>query len=95
MTLSTTTGLPAGATPIISASSHQARAVEIVEPADGLLAVRVRCCNDPASDSWLTIHGLDRADEEIDKDIAAHQVKVATLHHHKQRAKEHLARLAK
>jgi hypothetical protein len=73
--------------------SHKSAIITITEPADGLLAITVRCCGDPTTDSVLTLHELHRADEEIDADIAAHQTRIETLHGHKLRAKEHLARL--
>lgn len=72
---------------------HSSAIIQITEPADGLLAVTVRCCGDPKTDSVLTLHELHRSEAEIDADIALHQARVETLHANKLRAKEHLSRL--
>jgi hypothetical protein len=74
--------------------THTSQIVKIEEPADGLLAVTVRCCGDPKTDSVLTIHELHRSDVEIDADVAAHQARVEKLHAAKAHAKNHIARLA-
>jgi hypothetical protein len=75
-------------------SQHTSAIIQITEPVDGLLAVTVRCCGDPKTDSVLTLHELHRSDEEIDADIATHQARVENLHAAKIRAKEHLVRLS-
>lgn len=72
---------------------HQARIVEITEPADGLLAVRVRCCGDASTESVVTIHELHRDEAAIDKDIAEHCARVEKLHAARDHAKAHIARL--
>lgn len=74
--------------------AHTSVIIKVTEPADGLLAIHVRCCGDPTTDSVLTLHELHRSDEEIDADIARHQARVENLHAQKIRAKEHLARIA-
>ncbi len=68
--------------------AHSASIVRVHEPADGILAVTVRCCGDPKTDSVLSIHALHREDAEILKDIQAHKARVEHLHAHKARAKE-------
>lgn len=73
--------------------THTSAIVKITEPADGLLAITVRCCGDPKTDSVLTLHELHRSDAEIDADIATHQARVETLHAAKEHAKAHVARL--
>ena len=72
---------------------HQSAIIKVHEPADGILAVTVRCCGDPKTDSVLSIHELHRTDEEIRKDIADHQARVEKLHADKLRAKELMGKL--
>lgn len=72
---------------------HVSQIVRLHEPTDGLLAVTVRCCGDPVTDSVLTLHELHRSVEEIDADIAAYQARVEKLHVAKEHVKKHLARL--
>jgi hypothetical protein len=66
--------------------SHSTRIVQVSKPASGLLAVTIRCCDDPTTDSVLTIHQLHRSDEDIQKDIDAHKARVEELHAHDHRA---------
>jgi hypothetical protein len=66
--------------------SHSTRIVQVSKPASGLLAVTIRCCDDPTTDSVLTIHQLHRSDEDIQKDIDAHKARVEELHAHDGRA---------
>jgi len=73
--------------------THKAHIVGVEVPAAGLLAVTVRCCGDPKTESRLTLHELDRPLEQIDADVAAHQAKVENLHASTLAAKEHFERL--
>lgn len=75
--------------------SHTSKVVSVHDLADGILAVGVRCCDDPTTDSFLTVHEPQRDDGEIDKDIADHQARVEKLHADKLRVKEHIERLCK
>lgn len=59
---------------------HSSTIIKVHEPADGILAVTVRCCGDPKTDSVHTIHQLSRSKEVIKQEIAAHQAKVEQLH---------------
>jgi hypothetical protein len=68
--------------------SHSVRIVRREKPLSGLLSVTMRCCDDPKTDSTVTIHQLHRSDDEILKQVEAHKAKVATLHAHDQRADE-------
>jgi hypothetical protein len=70
---------------------HQSAIIRVHEPADGILAVTVRCCEDPKTDSVLSIHELHRSDSDILKDIEVHKARVEQLHAHKARAKELMA----
>jgi lipopolysaccharide biosynthesis regulator YciM len=72
---------------------HTSVVFKVTKPADGLLAVHVRCCGDSTTDSVLTLHQLHRSNEEIDADIAVHQARVENLHEENIRVSEHLARL--
>lgn len=73
-------------------NNHSSAIVKITEPADGLLAVTVRCCNDSKTDSVLTLHNLERTGEELDAAIAVHQQKVESRHAAKHAALGHFAR---
>jgi hypothetical protein len=77
-------------------SEHKAEVIDVQVAGDGHLAVKIRCCGDEQTDSVLTIVELQRADEEVDADIAAHVARVEKLHaavtHHAQR---HMERLKK
>lgn len=75
--------------------SHKAEVIEVEAVADGILAVRVRCCKNKSTDSILSLHQLDRSDDELDQDIAAHLAKVEKTHADRERAKQHIERLMK
>lgn len=68
------------------AMKHTSRIIRTHRPVSGLLAVTIRCCDDPSTDSVLTIHQLHRSDDEILKDIEAHQARIEELHAHDHRA---------
>ncbi len=72
---------------------HTTQIVEVKQSSDGTLAVRVRCCNDPLTDSIMTIHFHGRTDEEIQQDIQKHHADVAQKHTWAGRAKNLLAQL--
>lgn len=72
---------------------HTSKVVKAEPLVNGLLAVTVRCCGDPTTDSVLTLHDLQRDNSAIDADIAAHQAKVEKLHGDSQRACDHVSRL--
>lgn len=73
--------------------SHKAKIVQVKEAADGIIAVRVRCCGDESTDSVLSVHELHRSEEEFDQDIQAHCARVEKLHADRARAKAHIERL--
>ena len=73
--------------------THQAKVIEVKEAADGILAVRARCCGDSSTDSVLTVLELARPDSEIDQDIDVHLSRVEKLHAARDRAKAHIERL--
>jgi hypothetical protein len=73
--------------------SHKAKIVNVEEVADGILAVKARCCGNKTTDSVLSLHELGRADEEIDADIQQHLARVQQLHADRDRAKQHVERL--
>ena len=72
---------------------HTSQIVQVSKPVSGLLAVTIRCCDDPKTDSVLTIHELHRPDEEIQADIEAHKARVEQLHAHDHRADSLMAKL--
>jgi hypothetical protein len=74
---------------------HTAKIVSVSAVADGILAVRVRCCGDKSTDSVLSLHQLGRDDAAIDKDIQDHLAKVQQAHSDRDRAKVHIERLLK
>ena len=74
--------------------SHTSKLVEVIHVADEALAVRVRCCDDPTTDSVHTIYGLHNLSEaDIDVQITQHKARVETKHEAKQRALQHVVRL--
>lgn len=73
--------------------SHQAKIVSVTAVADGILAVRVRCCGDHSTDSVLSLHEIHRPTEELEADIQKHCAKVETTHANRERAREHIERL--
>lgn len=73
--------------------AHQAKVTEVREVADGILAVKARCCGNKTTDSVLSLHELSRSDEEIDADIQQHLARVEQLHADRDRAKQHVQRL--
>lgn len=73
--------------------THTSKIIRAISPAHGLLAVTVRCCNDPVTDMVLTLHELSRPNEEIDRDIQVHRERVEKLHGDHLRAVEHVQRL--
>lgn len=76
-------------------SDHKAVVIHVEVVGDGHLAVRARCCDDPSSESVLTVLELHRADEEIDADVSAHLDRVEKLHAARDHAQRHIARLVK
>ena len=73
--------------------SHTSKVIKVEPLLNGLLAVTVRCCGDPETDSVLTLHELQREDAAIDADIVAHQARIEKLHGDSQRARAHVERL--
>lgn len=76
-------------------TEHQAKITSVTAVADGILAVRARCCGDKSTESVLSLHQLDRDDAAIDQDIQDHLEKVAKQHADRERAKAHIERLLK
>jgi hypothetical protein len=72
---------------------HASKVIKVEPIVNGLLAVTVRCCSDPSTDSVLTVHELQRENAAIDADIATHRAKVEKLHGDTQRAFDHVVRL--
>ena len=64
---------------------HSSQIVQISKPVSGLLAVTIRCCDDPKTDSVVTLHLAAATDEEVEKAIEAHRAKVEELHAHDDR----------
>lgn len=49
---------------------------------DEAIAVTIRCCGDPKSDSTLTIYGIGKITaDELNAQIDAHHDRVAAKHH--------------
>lgn len=76
-------------------SNHTSEIVNARPVGNGLLAVTVRCCGDPTTDSVLTLHELQRDNTEIDADIQTHKDRVEKLHGDSLRAFDHVSRLIK
>lgn len=70
---------------------HEAKCVEIIELAGGWAGFRYRCCNDPSTDSYITIlHPHQYTDEELDAKRATHQAGVEMRHQTMNDALEHI-----
>lgn len=58
---------------------HVSKIIDIKEINDESVAYLVRCCDDPMSDSWLTVT-LTLSDIEIEQTVADHHVRVQAKH---------------
>lgn len=67
---------------------HSSTVINVQKVSDGIIAVKIRCCGDPSTDSVLSVHELHRPDEEIQKDVEEHRARVEQLHQQAQRAEE-------
>jgi len=69
--------------------AHQAKIVgEPTELSDGAISVRVRCCDDPDTDSVITIYGLhELSTDDVIRHVRDHQANVEIKHVAKQRGK--------
>lgn len=75
--------------------AHKAKIIHVHAVADGILAVKVRCCDDHSTDSVLSLHQLHRPEEEIDADIQNHLEIVQEKHAARDHAQAHIERLMK
>jgi hypothetical protein len=69
--------------------AHEAKIVgDPVELADGAIAVTVRCCDDPSTDSVLTLYGLhELSTNDVIRHVRDHQANVEIKHVAKQRGR--------
>jgi hypothetical protein len=73
---------------------HSSQIIDVKELADGALSIMVRCCNDPKTDSTLTIYNLHQIDTaEIQRQANGHKSNVEQKHLAKQRAQAAIAAL--
>ena len=57
--------------------SHITKIVETQQVSDGAISVRIRCCDNPKSDSTLTVYIAGLSDEMVKSKIDKHHDKVA------------------
>ena len=71
---------------------HDTKIVEAKELSDGSVSYRVRCCEDPLTDSWHTVsvHATD-----LDESLEAHKQNVAATHEAKVQWREKHGHLIK
>jgi hypothetical protein len=62
--------------------SHVLKVIEQKELNDGMVSFCFRCCEDPTTDSWCTVH-LNLAETELKTVVAAHKSVMASHHEHK------------
>ena len=73
---------------------HITKVVEWRELNNGQVAVRIRCCDDPATDHWHTMASSVAADsDKLTSSIAAEHTKLATRHEVHEKAKRNLKKL--
>ena len=73
---------------------HITKVVEWKELSNGQVAVRIRCCDDPATDHWHTMASSVAADpDKLTSSIAAEHTKLATRHEVHEKAKRNLKKL--
>jgi hypothetical protein len=58
---------------------HTIRLIEKKEVNDEYVAFQYRCCDDPSTDSWMTI----ALSADFDEAFAAHKARMAQSHEHK------------
>jgi len=70
--------------------SHTTEIIDVKHEADEILAVKVRCCDDPQTDSWHSMHASVYMDDaKLAESIQYAHVRVAQIH------KAHIAAQAK
>lgn len=61
--------------------AHATKIVETKSVTSDASAILVRCCDDPTTDSWHTIHWIDnKSDAEITAEVQDHATRVASRH---------------
>jgi len=74
---------------------HITEIVKQEQQSDEAIAVTVRCCHNPKTDSSMTIYGAaTMTHEQIEAFVSAHHDKVAAKCAGMSKAKDHLAKLA-
>lgn len=67
---------------------HKSKVTAVKVLSDGQLAVKVRCCEDESTASWLTVNNTHEHDADSLREIVvAHQLRVEA--HHAKRDKAH------
>lgn len=76
--------------------AHKAEVVAQKQLSDGALAICVRCCDDPLTDSWHTVYDLENVDDAaMDNEIAMHVNNVEKKHAGMERVKQHIQKISK
>lgn len=61
----------------MSSSNHDTVVVEVKELSDELIAYRIRCCDEPMTDSW---HSVSVLSSNLDQSLEDAKQRVAALH---------------
>jgi len=73
---------------------HTTRVVRHEQKSDEAIAVTIRCCEDPNTDSAVTIYDVaNMTQTQIEEQVSKHHDRVAAKCGGMQRAKQHLAEL--
>lgn len=68
--------------------SHEAKQIYVKHESDGAIAVLMRCCGDPSTDSWHTIYvQAETTDQEIQDCIAYAKMRCEAQHGARERAR--------
>lgn len=60
---------------------HKAKHIEIKQLSDGAIAVKTRCCDDPSTDSWITVYVKpESTEEELQLSLDTHAAKIENQH---------------
>jgi hypothetical protein len=73
--------------------SHKTEVIRAIET-DAAIAVTIRCCDNPKTDSVLTVHGVHKLTvEQLEAEVIKHHDRVASKHDAMGKAKDHISKL--
>ncbi len=73
---------------------HKTEVVNVKQLTDEAISIHIRCCDDPKSDSVLTVYGVaNMTPEQMEAQVVAHHDRVAAKHQGMVSGKQHLEAL--